>query len=616
MSELLALSFDVATAPSLHLGDHVDGTDGVHHGYGWGVAWYAAGERAATVVKDPRSTGENAVSAMLREWDHFRSTAFVAHLRGAAQRLTHPDTQPFVRAFAGRDWLFAHNGDLDRAALDALRTRSPAEPTSRFEPLGSTDSEVVFSWLLEQFAARGARCIADLDRVELAALITEVDGLGTANLLLTDGEELLVHRDDEGFNGLCWSRILPPHKARRLESSEVAIDFDDPTQEGWTGLVVSTRPLSAEGVWTELVPGQTFIARRGEIVWSSHPDEVAPTHTDGRPVRLPQFRRKVDEDGWRTLEVHHGSTYRYAQPVDRSSHVLRLAPVIDDHQQLVDHQLTVSVNGERRPYEDVFGNRAEIVELAVPYSELSIVATSTVRVREPVPFTELRGFSRPLRVPPVWMPWQRELQAPYLLPPELPETQLRTLFDFAMSFVERNGGDLFDTVADMNRTIYRDFGYVPGSTGLATTPFEVFTARQGVCQDFANLLICLARLLDLPARYRVGYVYTGGGYENRIQSDASHAWTEIFLPYTGWRGFDPTNGVPVNTDHVRVACGRTYLDATPTSGTIWHGGGNELLTIDVRVTDPFADDEDPQPGPDSLGPSPSPSPSPQSQSQG
>lgn len=53
----------------------------------------------------------------------------------------------------------------------------------------------------------------------------------------------------------------------------------------------------------------------------------------------------------------------------------------------------------------------------------------------------------------------------------------------------------------------------------------------------------------------------------------------------GWRGYDPTNGVRANTDHVRVACGRNYRDATPTSGTIYEGGSaTEAMDVEVKVT--------------------------------
>ena len=121
------------------------------------------------------------------------------------------------------------------------------------------------------------------------------------------------------------------------------------------------------------------------------------------------------------------------------------------------------------------------------------------------------------------------------------------------------------------------------ATTLATTPFEVYASRRGVCQDFANLLICMARLLNVPARYRAGYIYTGADYQNRIQSEASHAWAELYLPWVGWHGLDPTNGCEVNLDHVRVACGRSYPDATPTAGVLYRGGGTETLSLSVRV---------------------------------
>jgi len=181
------------------------------------------------------------------------------------------------------------------------------------------------------------------------------------------------------------------------------------------------------------------------------------------------------------------------------------------------------------------------------------------------------------------MPWQRQMMDAYLLPPELPETQLRELSEFAMSFVERQDYDLMETLNDLNRTIRRDFAYVSSSTTLETTPFDVYVERQGVCQDFANLFICLARLLGVPARYRVGYIYTGAHYANQVQSDASHAWVEVYLPWAGWRGYDPTNGCLVGLDHLRVAVGRNYRDATPTTGTIYKGGGGETLSVTVRV---------------------------------
>ena len=153
-----------------------------------------------------------------------------------------------------------------------------------------------------------------------------------------------------------------------------------------------------------------------------------------------------------------------------------------------------------------------------------------------------------------------------------------------MSFVERNDYDLLDTLLDLNSI---DLQGVRSTARARRTsrprPFEVYANRRGVCQDFTNLFICLARLLGVPARYVCGYIYTGPKHENQRQAEASHAWVQVYLPEVGWKGFDPTNGILTQTDHVRVAVGRNYRDATPTSGTLYVGGGTESLEVAVSV---------------------------------
>lgn len=123
---------------------------------------------------------------------------------------------------------------------------------------------------------------------------------------------------------------------------------------------------------------------------------------------------------------------------------------------------------------------------------------------------------------------------------------------------------------------------MPGSTVLKTTPFDVFATKQGVCQDFSNLFICLARLLGIPARYVCGYVYCP--LQNEVQAAASHAWVELYIPSVGWKGFDPTNGTLPNLEHVRVAVGRHYRDTAPLAGTLYASAA-ETMNIQVRVTE-------------------------------
>ncbi|MEQ8718592.1 MAG: class II glutamine amidotransferase [Acidimicrobiales bacterium] len=585
MSDLLGLSFDGPASPAISMSDDPwPLASGPDWRSGWGIAWYPVGELAAAVVKDPVSTGSDVMSAVLRDWDRFRSTIFVCHLRGAAKRAAHRDTHPFLRAYGGRTWSIAHNGDL-RGDLGArLPIHGP-----EFEPIGQTDTERLFGWLLSCARDAGAATLSEFGYDRLADLFAEANELGTLNVVLSDGLDLIAYQDRSGHNPMSWRRRVPPHAAHVLERNGITLDLSGPLDENRTALVVSTEPLD-DGEWTTMAPGQLLVIRRGAIHYDTgaltdpvpvladaHEMPDPGLHTPGVTAAPVAAQRRPPE---RLLEVNHRTTYTYDEPVVRSSHRFRLVPVRDRDQRIQLHSLEMSVDGVRTDWEDVFGNDVAGYEIEDPFTEFSIVARSIVRVRELE--DPSRRADRPT-IPLVWMPWQRQMMLPYLLPPELPEIQLLELSELATGFAERNRNDLWATLEDMNVTIHRDFTYHPGATTLATTPWEVYTKRAGVCQDFANLLICLARLTGIPARYRTGYIYTGADYENTMQSEASHAWVEVYLPHLGWRGLDPTNGCVVGPDHVRVACGRNYIDATPTAGTIHRGGGAESLHVEVRV---------------------------------
>jgi transglutaminase-like putative cysteine protease len=301
-------------------------------------------------------------------------------------------------------------------------------------------------------------------------------------------------------------------------------------------------------------------------------------HSPGASTQLA-----VEQGSTRLYSVTHTTSYRYSASVTRSSHVFRLRPVHDRFQEVLEHVLSVSVPGRSLELEDVFGNQVVHYEVSEPYTELVIEARSVVRVYGGGGLFDLKAPPPRVSIPLLWMPWQSQMMLPYLLPPELEESELYELSDYAKTFVDRNSRELIDTLMDLTRTLHAEIAYVPGVTQLETTPFEVHRVKRGVCQDFANLFICLARLERVPARYRVGYIYTGGNYQNKIQAEASHAWAEAYLPLRGWKGFDPTNGLAVDLDHIRVATGRNYRDATPTAGVIKAGGGGEVLQVSVRV---------------------------------
>ena len=622
LGEILVLNFDCLGSPSIKL--KVGEDSKVLKTPGWGFAWYPNDDYGASIVKESMANDSQTLLNALQDGTSFRSTTFMCKVKGTGKLYTQHDTQPFRRSFAGYDWLFLHNGQLDRAALNELHK----DPFGLLEPMGKTDSEMAFCFLLGKLMACSAKGLTDISSSELLKCMEELDGLGTSDFLVSDGRSLAIYHGKNSDSNLYFHRVLPSEKPPVFESDLVSLDLEDPRDSLRTVFLVTS--FQVDGIsFQPMDPGRLIIVRRGAIYWDSlsgeaksraqrTPAELLPavkeeaakekelfvsqqTAQSQTSAQIAATEDTVTEsfsniinikslthapDGiplkYRSYDTVHLTEYNYSVPVEHSTHTFRLNPVEDAVQEVVQATMELSVDGKLLQFEDVFANHSIYYDITSAYTKLLIKTKSRVKVYSCSPDDHSAAMRRS-QIPLVWMPWQRQMMLPYLLPPELPETQLRQLTDFAMSFVKRNDSHLIDSLMDINKKIHEDFTYVQGITFLETTAFDVFSLRKGVCQDFANLFICLCRLLNIPARYRVGYIYTGGDYENKLQSDASHAWVEVYLPFLGWRGFDPTNGCMVAQDHVRVACGRNYRDATPVSGTIFKGGGTEQLKVEVET---------------------------------
>jgi transglutaminase-like putative cysteine protease/predicted glutamine amidotransferase len=578
MPNLIAMSFEGALSPSFDLRC-------LQHGHpqpdGWGMGFYPGPEPSVSVFKEPAPPSGSVRSTLVQAWDRVSSSIFLLQIRAARWgSISDANTQPFVRSWAKRAWLFAQAGSLDQ------RLEVGAE--SLFEPVGSTDGEAAFCETMTRIARNKWRSLADCDPPTLRSWLRDVNELGVFTCALSDGDTLAFYSDRSGGQRNFVWELVPPYDRVVFGDDDLQVDLTRRGAKARRGVVFATSVLDAEkgglpAVWREIPPGTLIFVRQGAIVAELGPPAAAangatvvPRHSRATPPARPRDAPP------RRLEVRHRTVYQYAKPVERSTHLFRLEPIHDRLQLVASHSLNVSVDGGWRDYDDVFGNRARRLVIEQPFDELIIEAHSLVVTLDTHPL-QFRPLHARTTIPLNWMPWQRHMLGPYLLPPELPESQLIELHEYVMSFAERNGFDLIDMLLDLNQSIYRDYKYQKGSTTLRTTPFETYAMRTGVCQDFTNLFICLARLIGVPARYVCGYLYTGPKHENRAMGEATHAWAQVYLPESGWKGFDPTNGVLCQTDHVRVAVGRGYTDATPTSGTIFAGGGAETLTVEVTV---------------------------------
>lgn len=284
--------------------------------------------------------------------------------------------------------------------------------------------------------------------------------------------------------------------------------------------------------------------------------------------------------------LRHRTTYSYQEEVRFARCVLRLTPCSSATQTVLESAITVTPEPSARLGRvGPFGAEILTVTVDKPHRALVIEARSRIDVHVP-----------PRGDPEATPSWEtirtRALNtsdlsadgpASYLFP------TLRTpiapaITDYARaSFAP--GRPIVAALSELNSRIHREFTYDPGATEVSTPVAQAFEARHGVCQDFAQIMICGLRGLGLPAKYVSGYLRTipPPGQARLEGADATHAWVAVWCgDAAGWVGFDPTNAILAGNDHLILAIGRDYADVAPIDGVILASGA-QTLKVEVDV---------------------------------
>ncbi len=277
--------------------------------------------------------------------------------------------------------------------------------------------------------------------------------------------------------------------------------------------------------------------------------------------------------------IIHDTVFRYDQPVHESVMEVRLHPGSNERQRCDQFVLTVTPKTSVHTYIDAAQNIINHFQIPGKLTELHVSALSTVEVNPPPTLPSAL-------TPSDWSAYEAIINTPMLdmvLPSHYARPSASLDAYMAEQLVQRHA-DPLTTVRALNTVLYQTIRYAPQSTTVDSTIDEVLIQRQGVCQDISHLMIAMCRRLGIPARYISGYLYHRRSDNDRSQSDATHAWVEVWLPTIGWIGFDPTNNMLTGERHITVAIGRDYADVTPTRG-IYRGIANEELSVSVRIND-------------------------------
>jgi transglutaminase-like putative cysteine protease len=264
--------------------------------------------------------------------------------------------------------------------------------------------------------------------------------------------------------------------------------------------------------------------------------------------------------------ISYQCRFEFDDSVSEQQVELRLLPREDEHQKVHRASLTVDPAVETYAYKDAFGNDTRCLSILPPHAHLDIKLEADVEnllinpfnYIPPTPEEERTDIQSVLKLmPSYWdfvlpsgamVPSFADLEAPKGWPVYDPNQNLQMSVQAALQWITS------------------EFRYEPGSTDVHSPLSDVLEKKSGVCQDFAHLLCAIVRSWGFPARYAMGYQFLGEG--NHLSANpATHAWTEVYLPGAGWRGFDATHSLMANHHYITVAVGRHSLDAAPERGS-------------------------------------------------
>lgn len=255
MCELLGMSANVATDICFSFTGLMQrgGKTGPHKD-GWGVAFYEG--RGCRAFHDPFPSANSEIAKLVKNYP-IKSRNVICHIRRANRgKVCLENTHPFIRELWGRNWCFAHNGQL-KGIKKSLKLE-------HYFPVGSTDSEHAFCWILDQIHIKFPKPPA-LDQKLwdfLKSLCDKLATFGVFNILLSDSKYLYAHCSTK----LVWLTRQAPFGKAKLVDEDLTVDFHHKMQEKDLITILATAPLTDNENWIKAKKGDFLVFKEGRQV--------------------------------------------------------------------------------------------------------------------------------------------------------------------------------------------------------------------------------------------------------------------------------------------------------------------------------------------------------------
>lgn len=258
------------------------------------------------------------------------------------------------------------------------------------------------------------------------------------------------------------------------------------------------------------------------------------------------------------VTLRHHTSYRYDRPVFLGPQTIRLRPPVNARNPVLTYALNVGPGEGQIAWRlDAHENTVAEAIFSEQVSHFDIEVRMTVDI---TPYDPFQKGGQPLSQTPDNPAYRVATSEPDLLDGFLDG-----------QFLSAGETDLARLIW-LNRRLAQSLHYKTRMEPGTWAPAETLSRLTGSCRDSAWLMIAFARRLGFAARFVSGYLIQPKPLDTGSQTLTCdlHAWAEIWVPESGWFGFDTTSGLVTAQNHIPLAVSATPEEAAPVSGLLDH----------------------------------------------
>lgn len=271
------------------------------------------------------------------------------------------------------------------------------------------------------------------------------------------------------------------------------------------------------------------------------------------------------------FKIIHETKYVFDEEVFLEPHYLRFRPKQTPFIDITGYSISLSPQPQGlRVIEDEEHNQIDFCWFEGLTKHLTIAVESRLTTHVFNPFNFIIHPESFSSVPFAYSDHQCQILASALTKSSLNQN----LIDYADDVLHTAQFSTIAFITQLTKKIHQDFTVEYREAGAPLSPEQTFSLKTGSCRDLSWMQIKLLRHYGIAARFVSGYFY----FEMENPSFELHAWIEVFIPGTGWLGFDPSHGILTGNTHFPLASSATPENTMPVSGKIRGSASSQLIT--------------------------------------